>query len=540
MLNMLRNCQGDITRSRGRWGRTGDGPIGLGVKTPRSFIPLFLVAQGMHLLVLIAFIDQMPAKVLLWSGVSILLVYGATIFQELRRQTLLISPFVIYLMIGVFAVGIVPIWAAAASLTGHEGILRHGAISVINSLAQGQLLLVATDWCLVAGYWLGSLLWPMRAEPSPPRNVMLWTAVICGATATALKCLALLGIDASKATGIIKTLIHYGPAAFLLIVLFCLRQSFSGRLIVLAAVYVAFELIISLRSYMKANTLYLMIPLVVFTLSHLVYQRGRKVAINVKLVACLIFLAYGITFFLFPFNQIRRAVSWEGQVRRENVEVTPHLIRALKGAVPGTAEFDEIHTFPNYGFWSFVNRVAYLKGASWSFEYVQRHGSTDSRFLIDGLLSLIPRSLWDDKPAYSPGRKIAVMLRQAQFEETATTASDAGGLAGGLYLSGGWPYVILGAMLNGLFLQIAWRVLFPTLLNNPFGAIAAISLYVLAGKYFSAVDGNIVFFANFLAFLLIFVLPWALIQGRRKPWARNPSVDGPPINVPDQALRSES
>jgi hypothetical protein len=122
------------------------------------------------------------------------------------------------------------------------------------------------------------------------------------------------------------------------------------------------------------------------------------------------------------------------------------------------------------------------------------------------MVALIPRAVWPDKPMIAAGRKIAVMLGQARDVETATTSTDAGSMAGALFLNYGWTSLVIGMFGNGALLCLLWRWTARYILINPFAALTAMMLYVAAGRYFaSAADGNIAFY------ITIFVLYLPLV-----------------------------
>jgi hypothetical protein len=478
----------------------------------------FLGIQAIHIAILLLFGNEVSPILLGASAIVSLLVYGWLLKSELTAVKTAISPFILYLCTAMLVVGASPLWAAAVYYEGFHDVFMFGRFDATNSLMQGHKILLLGDWLFIAGY---SLLASRvsAAEPIPPirrtafiTNAALFLIVL----GWSLEIGVHLGIDPSGLGNWYKTFAKFSGPAGLLMLLYVRRHSVgTERHLYLSLILACFsvEIVLALRSYMKQEAIMVLLPLVIALFSQVtkIGSDGRsRLRWSVLMIASVVLIF--VALILFPFNEMRRADSWYGKERIENPDTVPYLIEAAEGSVPGTSSFARLHQFPDGGFWSFFERHAYLRSCGWSYQYVLQNGHTRGEFLRDGLVALIPRAVWPDKPMIAAGRKIAVMLGQARDIESATTSTDAGSMAGALYLNYGLLSLIIGMFVNGALLFLVWNWIATDILINPFAALTAMMLYVAAGRYFaSAADGNIAFY------ITIFVLYLPLVLITRRP-----------------------
>jgi hypothetical protein len=494
----------------------------------------FLAIQAAHILVIWMFADTVRPLLLGLSGLCCIGIYGWLLNREISSGEIIVSPFTVYLCAAIFVLGTSSIWAAAVYAGGFYEVFMFGRYDVSESLMQGHVLLLLGDWLLIAGYTTASSRIQISQITAPAGAIGRITAfaLLLIMTGWALEMGTYFGFDPSGLGNWYKTFANFSGPAGLLMLLYARGQvAGAGRQLYVILIVFCFslELFLSLRSYMKQATVQILLPVVLYLFSQM-KKRGTdgQTRLNWQALGIAAVVGIFVALILFPFNEMRRADSWYGKVRLENPDAMPYLIEAAEGSIPGTSSFAKLHQFPDSGFWSFFERHAYLRSCGWSQQYVIQNGHTSGEFLRDGLVALIPRAVWPDKPMIAAGRKIAVMLGQARDVETATTSTDAGSMAGALYLNYGMPCLIIGMFVNGGLLCLLWSWIARDILINPFAALTAMMLYVAAGRYFaSAADGNIAFY------ITIFVLYLPLIY-LTKPLFRDKGISLPrTAGIPD-------
>ena len=152
------------------------------------------------------------------------------------------------------------------------------------------------------------------------------------------------------------------------------------------------------------------------------------------------------------------------------IEVTPFLVEAVGASIPGTEKFYQYNKFPDSGAWHFVKRLTVTNLGAWSFKEVSEYGYWDRNFFEDVASSVIPRILWPEKPNFWPGRIFAAKVGHAYDAESATTAT-ALGMAASYYWWGGLPALIIGMFFSGCILSMVFRLIQPSISNNPVSTI---------------------------------------------------------------------
>jgi hypothetical protein len=123
--------------------------------------------------------------------------------------------------------------------------------------------------------------------------------------------------------------------------------------------------------------------------------------------------------------------------------------------------------------------------------------------LTEAFPALVPRVLWEGKPQYSPAAYVSVLMGLASSVDSATTATDAGGMAGGLYLDLGWIGLVLGMAINGLILAKITYLLQNHVRSNLFAGIGWVILYAACATHFeSSMDGNVTLWGMLLVVVL--------------------------------------
>ena len=458
---------------------------------------IYLAAQALHLLVLIFFVSESKGLTIVVSGITNVVLYSWLFKCELPDSRLVLpTPLLIYVLVGVIIQGFAPIWAGAAILGGYSHPFWHGSFSVVDDLHMGHLVLGVGDWMLIAGYTLVDRLYPdKRKTDSVSIKDVRRTAIALIHIGWAAELLDHVGFNFGNYISALKMLNHFAVPAGLLMLLFTVKfTSGADRRanLSLVVLVVAVQLPIALTSNMKQQAIVAIYPVVIYLLGQLTWalSRGRSPWL---LLLGGFFVVWGVLFMLFPFSQLRRNDLWVDRQRLENVpSALPYLGKALEASTPFSKEFKELHVFPESGFWKFFKRHSYLKGAAWSYTYATRNGDQNGEFIMDGFIAVVPRLVWPEKPNISPGRKIAVLLGQADTFEDATTATDPGAMAGGLFLNGKWPCVIVVMFVNGILLQMIWKRIRRASLLNPVAAMGMILIYVSTGRFFgSSSDGNV-------------------------------------------------
>lgn len=468
----------------------------------------FLFLQGIHILVFFTFIESVNPFILFASGLICIVLYGLLIRNEILRTAIVISPFIFYLASAMIRLGFSTCWAASAYHQGYIDAFNYGVYNAASYLMYGQAILLFGDWCFIAGYFF------MRRKKRynehyenlpilPDARKLKRLAISLIIFGWMLHVASIAGIPLHRAGQLFTQIIYYASPAGILLLLYAFSQA-SGvareKIRWLVLVLFLGEFVLSLRSYMKQSTMILLIPVVIYFVSSArqYLRSGRPILNKTKIV-----YAFGAIVFvmliLFPYSEIRRHYFWEGKEKTRVPEVTQFLLLATEAAIPGTSAFKKVHEFPHKGLWAFFSRQASLKGAGWSYNYVEEHGNINGELLKDVLIAIIPRIFWQGKPMISPGRKVAVWLGQAESFETATTASHVGGMAAAFYLNWGWACLVLGMFLNGILLCWVWKRFRPYLFSHPIATIVVVSLFVSTARHFeSATEGNIPYYMYIL------------------------------------------
>ena len=471
-------------------------------------------------------LGPMSSGVLVASGLVNICSYGAILIAELKRTPAGFSPILGYYIASFLRLGIAPLWISAVYSHGDYSELKLGEFSLHNVMLFGQFLLVVGDWILISAYALfdrkGGVNFALtnQAHTRESRSNLKAIAVLLS-IGWSLKIADIMGFSFVRSSVVPSLLATVLPptAVYLLLVHgdSVVRSQRMGWRIV-AFILTIIDVVLGMRSYMKSGVLIAVLPAFLYGFSRmrnewspghtqLLARRFLPIATGVLVIGLV----------LFPFNQIRRTRGLDLDSTENQLFID--IMSALEAAVPGTRQFERMHRFPRSGFWGLIGRHAIGISASWSYQYVTQDSHLKGELIWDEIVSLIPRPLWKDKPTYSPGHKITVLLGMASTKEEATTATDAGSMAGGLFLNFGWIGVLVGMIANGFLLAVASKLGLKTMKTNPAAAALCMMLYIQALKHYeSATGGNISMYAVAFGLFLPAIILWErVIPSIRKP-----------------------
>lgn len=462
----------------------------------------FCLLQALHLCILATLQHPFNPHVLAVSGIANSVLYLIVIRYELHRSPPFISPWIVFLCSGFLRLGLATCWAAAAAIYGYRSALRVGPVDVYPSLLQGYVILVCCEWLVCCAYIMAD----RRVHVNRTLRRLSVSEIGSGTTPATFVVLIVVGgilslaflfrVPGIRSTVLFGMLVNSMPEAGMLLLLFYSASRPTGIRragYAVCAVLVAFFFVTGLSGYMKGSAVLVLLPPALFCMTAFRKSFTQLVGETERWKA-VAFAAIGATVVLivFPYFNLRRAaiLSAKGQAVRE-VSVREQFGEALEGAIPGTDAFARSHAFPRGGMWSFLGRQCYIPSAAWAVTYVERYGTVNGDFVRQGIVSLVPRIFWTGKPIYNPGAQITVMLGGARDAESATTSTDAGLLAGGLFLNYGWLGLIVGSLLAGFLLCVFSKVLLRHLSKSAVAATATMMLYVQAGTGFAnGIDGN--------------------------------------------------
>lgn len=476
----------------------------------------FFLIQLANLLLVSIFVESASIWVFALSGLISVCAYVRLIRSELHHCTHYATPFVCFLISGAMHIGLPSFWAVANEFFGVREGFQFVLFDARDWILHGQQILILGDLLFIFGYmYLGQIL--------PTRSVLpvytehsgrsAYVALLISWSCRILTSVA--GTQLGELGQLAGYLSRYGIIAAILLMLLR-RRSFNPVPTWAIATVVTVEVAATLQGYMKEATILILSPFFITALPSLV----RKLADRRSSLAWLKALTFGtlglvVLVWLFAYSELRRPEFWDagpsaGSRSDAEVEVAASAYTALLSLWPSNPEF-QIHRLPDGGFWRLFTRQADVLPAGWVASEIKDHGPLGGEFLRSSLISLIPRVAWPGKPDTAHGRTIAVMLGQARSEDTANTSTAVGGMASGLLLDLGWPWLIVGMTVAGALLRGASAVFLPQMPKNPFAAIASIALFYDTLRHFEGTftPGIEVFFYIFVVFYPL-MLAWNL------------------------------
>ena len=493
---------------------------GRGVAAPASARHRFLI-PGLQLAHIGWFASTVedgfdPVTLVVSAALSMAL-YSWFLLAEYRYGGWRPAPIVFYLAASIFRLGTGVVFVVAAATADRWRLVAVGLHDVSAYLMQGHWLALLGDWCVVAGYFLVAS--RFRSRPLPPTSVPLglWDRTWAAGLATAAMAVGWRFAHENLALGgigmLTSFLADYGVAAGVYLMLAASRQGdarASGRRTAVALVFLGFDLVSGLLSYMKTNVFIALLPPVLIAVDRAPAElRSRGSPSLGRSVAAISLIAWFFMFVVPSYSPERRsmlAVSgiFDNPQMQYVVPMGPFLADAALAAVPGTQAFREAHTFPD-GAWDMIGRMSVTAFPAWAYHRVETAGTRDGSFLEEVLVSVTPRIVWPDKPEISFGRDFAVTVGLASTAESATTAL-ATTMQGAYYWWGGYFGLLLGCALTGAAFAGVWLLFRDQCLLNPFSALVSLVLFQEGFRWFeSAVLG-------LFPLLLYLVLVFAPLQ----------------------------
>ena len=447
------------------------------------------------------------------SGAASAVLYCWFLAAEYRWNGYRPTPILFYLGASVFRLGTGVLFVVAAMASDEWGFVQVGVQDVASYLMHGHWLALIGDWCVVAGYFLVVSRFrprpPMPAATAPNLWPRVWTAGLVTSSVGGALRLSAPYVALGGADMLARFVADYGLAAGVLLMLAAARYDRRRLRLSWAAVAFAFlglDVLDGLFSYMKADVLIALLPLVVLAVDRPTRARRTGRTAFGGAVATVVLVAGFFMFLVAVYSSPRRDALWRAGVAddpaiRYNVPVVPYLLDAARRAVPGTEAFAETHRFPD-GAWSLIGRMSVTAYPSWAYRQVEAVGTRQGSFFEELLVAVTPRILWPGKPEISFGRDFAVTLGQAHSADSATT-STALTLQAAYYWWGGYPALVLGCALTGAGFALVWLLFRDQWLLNPASALVGLVMCHEGFRWFeSAVLGS---FPLFLYVVIVFV-----------------------------------
>ncbi len=483
---------------------------------------LFLIFQAFNIASFSLYADGVQTIPLAISGMVTLILYGAFIYGIILKPDWSVSPITLYMITSLFRLGIAPIFVAAAYQKGFNKEMFFVFFDPQEYIGRGYLLLLTGEWVFLAGYFFVesnfrklSLKYSFSITETP--QWILKTGLLLIILAWVLRILYLIDLDIGSIGRILNIFRSYSSAAGILFILLSLRDQTGfnkQKIIFILTLLIIAELTYSLQSYMKSDTIIVLLPISIYYVNKMTISNIRP-RISLRRILPIAFIAYFLIMVLFPYSQIRRSESWQGTTRLTDVKVIPYLTEALSAAVPGTPAFKNGHKFPRKGVWTFFSRNEWITIAAWAVSRVEKEGTIAGKTIKEGIVALIPRLFWREKPLIATGRDFAVVLGQAKSFETATTSTGLG-LAASLYWNGGILLLVLGMFINGMVLSKTWQVFQSHIFTNPIAMIVYVMLLLGSLMQFAGTfDGSISFYAYIYIVLYPLMLVFQVFQDKR-------------------------
>ncbi len=475
---------------------------------------LFLIFQAFNIAAFSLYTDSVQHVPLVLSGLFTLILYGSFIYGIILRTDVSISPITLFMTASLFRLGIAPIFLVAAYQQGFSKEMFFVFFDPQEYIGKGYLLLLVGEWFFLAGYFLieskvrkNSLKHPSHIMEDP--QWFFKTGILLISLSWVLRLLYSLDVQFDSVGKLFGIILVYSSAAGFLFILRSMKEQTEfkrQKTILIVTLLIIAELSFALQSYMKSATIIVLLPIAIYYVNQLTI-RGIRPKIRWKRILPIIFIAYFLIMVIFPYSQIRRMESWRGTTSISDVDVIPYLTKALSASVPGTTAFRSGHRFPNKGVWTFFARNEWITISSWAVSQVEREGNIGGKTLKDGLISLIPRIIWREKPLIAAGRDFAVILGQSKSFETATTSTGLG-LAASFYWNGGILLFVFGMFINGMLLSKSWQIFQSHIFINPVAMIVYVMLlHESLMQFESAFDGSI----GYYAYIFIVFYPLMLV-----------------------------
>lgn len=497
-------------------------------KYTRRYSALFYIFQPVQIIVMAFIFYPTRPEILFLSGAISIFVYSFLILDEYYASNIRISPFLFYLCLSWIRIGVVPIYLACALSLGYEKDLNFAGNYVIPFLIPGLFIETLGDWFFIAGYYYlrkyaSSITIPKDKDPCIDYRRILRGAFVIISFTYGGRIANWCGLPMHMLGEPYNVLRAYGVPAGIMMAFYAIdKVPLSKRLTLIIVTLVLFvlELSMAMSSYMKEGVIVAMLPLCIYFAERL-HKAHISSRIKISFIQLVIFGTLGLfcVSVLFNYSEMRRPEYWDSfGMTTKTPPIVKFFVDAVKSSIPGTDEFHIMQRFPTKGVWAFVSRNNFVSPDGWGYEYVQRNGTNDAKWLKEVPSILIPRFLWPEKPLISYGRELAVLMGAANSWESSTTAIGFS-MSGCLYFGYGWILLVSGMFFNGILFFFFWKVFSRTIYINPIATMICVSLYVMGIRWHEgAFDGNAVQYA--LLIILFLPLSWrynqSLLSSQRK------------------------
>ena len=453
----------------------------------------------------------------IWASCS----WGWLLFYEIRHTPpMLIMPMIFY----IFKSMVVSGWCNIHQVLLLERDIMPefvGNIVALEYLPAGAILVMFEETLLLGGYYLVAKWmslrtqrpWIIDGEIDDARlSLMIKRFVVLSVFMMVL--FAVLG---NLRVGVLfEKLVNYGLLIAAMIIAAWFNYSPEHpRKRVLAIIFlslVQLGLVISGNS--KQSLIVVLLPLACY---FIVKMRGRwrdLLRLRYLLFAVVIFVY--VVMFSFPAISYRRSVRSMYDIEVSSGDTIRYVLEAN---TPGTSANKELWAIDGTGYGYVLSRNNMTVPAAFALQDVDNCGHTGMRFFKEGLVALIPRIFWPDKPLISMGAEMDSYLRTGIFYNTSGSCTCLG-FAGNSYIQGGIWLTVLTTLLFGCVLAVCFNYIC-RMWYNPLAIMVYFSICVECLRQFeSFFDGGISFIIEiFLLFIAGMIDPHL----RKRIWHENKS-----------------
>jgi len=453
----------------------------------------------------------------IWASIS----WGWLLFYEIRHNPpMLIMPMIFY----IFKSMVVSGWSNIHLMF----LLKYdmapdfvGNIVALKYLHAGAIFVMFEETLLLIGYYLIAW-WLSLRDPRPwiisgeidDDKLSLMIKRFVGLVVFMMLISAALGN--LRIGTLFENLVRYGLliAAMIIAAWFNYSPGHPQKRILAIIVLSLVQLGLVISGNSKQSLIIVLLPLACY---FIVRMRGRwrdLLHLRYLLFAVVIF-AY-VVMFSFPAISYRRSERSKYDIEVSSRDIIKYVIEAN---TPGTLANEELWAIDGTGYGYVLSRNNLTIPAAFALQDVDNSGYTGMRFFNEGLVALIPRIFWPDKPLISMGAEMDSYLRTGIFYNT-SGSSTCLGFAGNSYIQGGIWLMILTTVLLGCVLAVCFNYIC-RMWYNPLAIMVYFSICVECLRQFeSFFDGGLSFVIEIVLLLLAAAIDPLL---RKRIWHENES-----------------
>jgi hypothetical protein len=242
----------------------------------------------------------------------------------------------------------------------------------------------------------------------------------------------------------------------------------------------------------KTRVIMLFLP---FIFIFLCYTKGKiKMLFRPRIFIPAICIAYFLIMIVFPVNQHLRKMRPYATINISDVGYIAY--DRMCESLPWTDVFYEANHLPRSGFWRFFARSSAIAPNAIAIILKESDPDMHINFIETGLLMLIPRILWLDKPLNMSGSEASEII-------SGESGNSLGfGLPGSLMLSGGFAAIIIVMLFAGFVMNIGWVYIQRDIFYNPISMLCAFNLILGSMRLPGVHDGGI---NHFIKFLILYI-----------------------------------